>query len=298
MVKFAAGIDGGGTKTTLICRDLSGETISEKHFGAFNLNGIGEKRFEELLAEITSYLCTLGSCQSVCIGAAGSSNPLMRRIAAAAFQNAGITRWKLAGDYEIALHGALAGDAGVCLIAGTGSICCGRDRKGSILRLGGWGHLIGDSGSAYALGRDAFAAAARQMDGLEPETGLTRKIMEAFQLKCREELIAYVYQGGKSQIAIAAKQVEQAFLDGDTFAGEILEKNVRSLIELTVATAGQLSLQDVPVALMGGVLAHESVMRRLFINKLAAVRPDLQCIHPRQDAAAGAVLLALSEIGA
>ncbi len=298
MVKFAAGIDGGGTGTTLLCREPGGRTVSEQRFGAFNLNGTGEEHFAALLAEITACLRALGSCQSVCIGAAGSSNPRMRSMIAETFQTAGIMRWDLVGDDEIALHGALEGEAGLCLIAGTGSVCCGRGRDGRILRLGGWGHLIGDSGSAYALGRDAFAAVARQWDGMGPETGLTAKLAEAFHLGSREELIACVYQGGKSRVAAAARLVEQAFLDGDALAGEILERNARCLVELTAAAAGRLSLGHAPVALMGGVLAQDTAMRRLFVSKLAAVRPDLRCIRPKQNAAAGAVSLALSAIPA
>ncbi|MDE6899685.1 MAG: hypothetical protein K2P15_01290 [Oscillospiraceae bacterium] len=296
MAEFAAGIDGGGTKTALVCRDLKGNTIDERRFGAFNLNGIGRENFESLIEEITAYLRALGSCCAVCIGAAGNSNPQMWQMIAATFQRAGIRQWKLVGDHEIALYGALEGEAGLCLIAGTGTICCGRDRSGRILRLGGWGHLIGDGGSAYALGRDAFAAAARQLDGLGPGTSLTERIMEAFRLTSREDMIAYVYQGGKSRIADAASLVEQAFVAGDTLAGEILKKNVQELVELTVATAERLSLQNVLVALTGGVLTHNHVMRCLFTHKLATVRPDLQCIDPKQDAAVGAVLLALSEI--
>lgn len=296
MTEFAAGIDGGGTKTALICRDLQGNTIGEKRFGAFNLNGIGRENFENLLGEITAYLRALGSCRAVCVGAAGSSNPQMRQMIAETFQRGGIRQWKLVGDHEIALYGALEGEAGLCLIAGTGTICCGRDRAGRILRLGGWGHLIGDGGSAYALGRDAFAAAARQLDGLGPGTSLTEQIMETFRLTSREDIISYVYQGGKSHIADAARLVEQALVDGDTLAGEILKKNAQELVELAAAAAEQLSLQNVPVALTGGVLTQNHVMRRLFINKLTAVRPDLQCIDPKQDAAVGAVLLALSEL--
>ena len=45
---------------------------------------------------------------------------------------------------------------GVGLIAGTGSIAVGRAPDGRTARAGGWGHLIGDEGSAYGVVLDAL----------------------------------------------------------------------------------------------------------------------------------------------
>ena len=156
-MRFTAGIDGGGTKTTVECRDAQGAVLCRKTFGAFNLNSIGEDAFRGLLAEITGFFSGLGGCGALCIGAAGVSNSRVRELTAEAVGQAGIRRWRLAGDHETALYGALAGGPGCALIAGTGSICCGRNAAGGFARAGGWGHLIDDGGSGYALGRDALA---------------------------------------------------------------------------------------------------------------------------------------------
>ena len=43
-MKIVAGIDGGGTKTKVICQDLQGQTIAEEKFGAFNLNVVRQIR--------------------------------------------------------------------------------------------------------------------------------------------------------------------------------------------------------------------------------------------------------------
>lgn len=294
MAEFAAGLDGGGTGTTLVCLDAGGAAVGEARFGAFNLNAVGRENFQALLGEIAAYLHTLGTCRSLCVGAAGISNPLVGQLMEETFRE--IPRRKLVGDHEIALYGALEGQPGLCVIAGTGSICCGRDREGRTLRLGGWGHLIGDRGSAYALGRDAFAAAARCLDGLGPETCLAEWILESCRLRDRRELIAYVYQGGKSHIAGAAPLVERAFLAGDPAAEAIMRDNAESLVELAVSAAEKLALRDAPVALMGGVLEGDTVMRRLFTERLAVLRPDLRCTAPRRSAAAGAAMMALKEM--
>ena len=40
MTEFAAGIDGGGTKTSIVLLDVNGNMIARRTFGAFNLNSI------------------------------------------------------------------------------------------------------------------------------------------------------------------------------------------------------------------------------------------------------------------
>ena len=56
-------------------------------------------------------------------------------------------------DVEAAYLSALGATAGVLLLAGTGSIALGRDRGGRFTRAGGLGPLLGDDGSAFAIGR-------------------------------------------------------------------------------------------------------------------------------------------------
>ena len=59
-MKFVAGIDGGGTKTRVLCRDSEGRELQEAQFGPFNLNSIGLNRFRRLLEEITALFRELG----------------------------------------------------------------------------------------------------------------------------------------------------------------------------------------------------------------------------------------------
>ena len=59
---YVCGIDGGGTKTTAICRNLQGEEIARRVFGPLNLNSIGEEAFRELLNEIVLFLRQTGNC--------------------------------------------------------------------------------------------------------------------------------------------------------------------------------------------------------------------------------------------
>lgn len=293
-MRLAAGIDGGGTRTTVECRNADGSVLCREVFGPFNLNSIGEERFTALWAEITAFLREKGQCAALCAGAAGVSNPQVQALTAQAMERAGIANWQLAGDHETALHGALSGQPGCALIAGTGSICCGRNAAGDFVRVGGWGHLIDDGGSGYALGRDALAAVVRQWDGRGEATVLSQLISDRLEVRTPQELVAYVYGGDKSRVAAVAPLVEQAASQNDRTALDIYAHAGAELCALVTATSDRLGLGTGEVALLGGLLSRDRYLRAAFTAELARKAPGLRCVPPRQDAAAGAAMLALA----
>ena len=66
--------------------------------------------------------------------------------------------------------------------AGTGSIVYGRNASGLAARAGGWGHMIGDEGSGYWIGREALAAVVRAADGRGPADAAHRRCARAFRV--------------------------------------------------------------------------------------------------------------------
>ena len=290
-MRFAAGVDGGGTRTTVECRTMEGAALCREVFGPFNLNSVGEERFTALLEEIAAFLGKTGECAALCIGAAGVSNPRVRELTAQVMD--GVCPWRLAGDHEIALHGAHSGGPGLALIAGTGSICCGKNDRGEAVRAGGWGHLIDDGGSGYALGRDLLSAVVRQWDGRGEETALTRLLLARLEIETPQELVAYVYGGDKSRVASLAPLAGQAAAQGDRTALDIYARNGAELGELVLAAAKRLGMETGEVALLGGLLTGDGRLREALTAWLAERAPGLRCIEPRQDAAAGAAMLAL-----
>ena len=290
---YVAGVDGGGTKSALACLNPDGTLLSRLTLGPFNLNSIGEEGFSAILKEITAFLREQGRCEAICIGAAGSSNPEMRKLVSQAMQAAEIPCWELVGDCETALYGALVGAPGCALVAGTGSVCFGRNAEGKTARAGGWGHLLGDEGSGYALGRDALTAVARWHDGYGESTGLTEALAKKKNLRTREEMIAYVYGGDKSRIAALAPLVEAQAAAGDPVSCRILEENAAALVRLVEAVTHHLHITDREVALLGGLLTSDTGLRRAFRDQLGRVEPALRCVAPKEPPEIGAALMAL-----
>lgn len=290
-MKFAAGIDGGGTSTKLICRAADGTVIDERKFGPFNINSIGEDGLRALLAEMVGHLRSLGECEAICIGAAGTGNARVRDVVRETMAEAGVGKWKLLADYDIALHGALSGRPGIAVIAGTGSVCIGRNAAGKTVKVGGWGHLIGDEGSGYSLGRDAVMAVTREIDGYGIPTSMREALKEHFDPNVRSEVVSYVYGGDKSRVAALAHIVLSEAGRGDKAALDILDRNVRELKVLVQAVYSMLGFEKAELALLGGLM-DSPLFRERFVSHTQQENSGIKCVAPAHSAAVGAVMLA------
>ena len=290
---YVCGVDGGGTKTTAICCSPNGKEIARRVFGPFNLNSIGTQAFGNILNELVSFLNETGNCRALCIGAAGITNNQVSECADAILGKTEIP-YKILGDYEIAHTGALNGNEGIILIAGTGSVCYGKNKEGKTAMAGGWGHLIGDAGSGYGIGRDALSAVARMYDGYGEPTILKDLLDREFNLDTAEKIVSYVYSNDKSAVAALSPIVGKASRMGDAIAIQIIRSNAEALVKLVKAVASRLDFTSCNVALLGGLLEHQTALREEFEGLMAEDAPGLRCVGPLRSAAEGAVLEALS----
>lgn len=276
---FIAGIDGGGTHTRIELRDTENRFLRRGEFGPFNINAIGEVAFRALLREVFSWCGDMADCARLCVGAAGVSNPRVKEILTEELEQSGFRGiWKLCGDQEIALRGAMDGP-GVVLIAGTGSICFGKNAAGETARSGGYGHLIDDGGSGYALGRDVLGCAVRCVDGRAKDTGILREVSN--RLGGAENIVPFVYHPKTDKAAIAkfsAIAVERADL-GDAEALRILRQGAEELAQLACAVQEQLGLSHCRIALLGGLLEIDNAYRRVVAEKLSSLGTVIQPAH-------------------
>ena len=259
---FVLGIDGGGTHTRMEMRDMENRLLRRGELGPFNINAIGENAFRTLLEEIFRWCGGMENCDRLCIGGAGISNPAAEKILAEELEKAdfrGIR--KLCGDQEIALRGAMDGP-GIVVIAGTGSICFGKNAAGRTARSGGYGHLIDDGGSGYALGRQVLSSAVRCADGRLKDSGILQAVCHRLE-GGPEKIVPFVYapETDKAAIAkfasIALAQAEQ----GDGEAWRILRQEAQELYRMVLAVQEALHMPKCRIALLGGLLASENPYR-------------------------------------
>lgn len=295
---YYCGWDGGGTKTEVLCLDESGHPLSSSVFGPLNPNGTDPERVLQTVRECIQYMNAVpgghGACGHLVIGTAGVSNADARRLVTDAVRALGYQGpLTLLGDQEIALAGAIQGP-GAVLVAGTGSICCGRDGKGNTTRVGGYGYLIDDGGSGYAIGRDILTAVVRAADGRDVPTLLTSLVYQELRVDSTQGVITWLYrpETGKKEIAALSPLLLTALEQGDSTALKIADNAASDLAELAVAAWRSLRLAHGELAVTGSILKRYPRIRRELERLCHQACPQMTIIDPRGSAAQGAALLA------
>ncbi|RKP52963.1 ATPase [Cohnella endophytica] len=302
-MKYVAGLDGGGTKTAVTVADENGKTVRTFVTGAINYNGQDEisirDSFRRIMAEIGDACGGLAHCVQICIGAAGVSNPTVHDRITANVRESGYEGGLLiVGDQETALCGALGTTHGMILIAGTGSICFGRNEADLTHRAGGCGHLIDDEGSGYSIGRDLMTAVVKANDGRIAPTLITDLVFGRLGMESVRELIGFAHdkKTNKKDIAALAPLLSEACEAGDASALEIVRKSAASLLELVVPVANTLDMSAGNLVLAGSVLLKNAFIRIAFEGRLKEAYPNMRCVSAPEDASQGAVTMALSRL--
>lgn len=205
----------------------------------------------------------------------------------------GIERVVLTGDVVTAYAGALGLRPGIVVAAGTGAVALAV-APGAIARADGWGHLLGDAGSGYWIGRRGLEAALRAHDG-RGGSALLAGLAECHigpldALPSRIE----AHLNPTATVAAFARQVAEAARRGDEISHSIWAEAAAELATSAAACARRLFPAGEPVAVSwsGGLFAADDLLLEPFLGRLAALLPDAVPRPPAGDALAGAALLA------
>ena len=295
---YYCGWDGGGSKTEVCITDLQGSVIAEKAFGALNPNGatfeIVNETIKNCIAFMKSVMTDLNNCKGLVVGLAGISNKNTTTTIESIIRNCGYTgKLKLIGDHEIALAGAIE-NQGAILIAGTGSICLCRNENGEIFRCGGYGHLIDDEGSGYAIGRDIIKSVIYSLDGREQKTELSELVFNHLKMSDHNGLISWLYSEAttKKDIASLAPLLIAALQKNDNVALNIARKCAEELSFLAISAFKKANIVNGDIALIGSIFKYYDYIKFETIKLLEKELPDIQIIEPKLKPSQGAAKLA------
>lgn len=232
------------------------------------------------------------SFSSVWVGAAGVDRPGYRERLTEALSH----RWggvqhqlRVTNDVDLLAAAMRRRDdvkSGIVVIAGTGSVsmrysCDGEDVV-RLARSGGWGHLLGDEGGGYTLGREAIqrclsSVEDRRLGLLDrqpalPSTPLEREILAYFGFESSESAIdllsevvaAQSDRSVKSRIAGAAQIVLGLAAASDPSATEIVSTQITHLVDTTLGRIldprcqGYTPSAETVLILSGGLMLHET----------------------------------------
>ncbi len=320
-MRCVLGIDGGGTKTVCVLMDITGKVLARTEAGASNYQTVGIKA---TLHSITSAIHAAAvealnltdtiQVQAICLGLAGVGRPEDIEVVESLLQQLKNSKflpitWALqtsniviCNDALIALVGGIGHPVGIVVAAGTGSIVFGRNHQGDTKRVGGWGHILGDEGSAYKIAVAGMQAALKAYDGRDLPTSLGERLQQHLNLVNIEDLIEVIYRRGwgVKEIAALAPIVNIAAAAGDQVANNIIDEAVTELIKATSTVIDSIfsSISFFEIVTTGSVWQGKSKMHEKFAASIMNLFPSAKVIFPRYEPAYGAGLLALHTFSA
>lgn len=287
---YVVGVDGGGTKTAAwVARVVVGQepvVVGRGRAGPGNPRAAGfEVSQQNILAAIETALAEAkldrNSLAAACLALAGAGRmEEQQRMHAWASTQAIAARVVVTHDAEPLLAAAMPDERvgreppwGVALIAGTGSLAWGRAVNGRTARCGGWGYLVGDEGSGYAVGIAGLRAVLQAADGRGPITSLSSPLLDFFQVAEPTELVGVLYgdPAFRGRVAAASRIVLKVAREHDVVAGEIIAQAVDDLAAMVAALAARLELpaDAYPLALGGGVFDAAAELAPRLLDNLA-----------------------------
>ncbi len=265
------GLDAGGTRTRWVLTDDSGEVLRRGEGPAIQAAVLGLPVAIERLMFLLAEILHTSTPASIVVGMAGAGDPAVRQALVDGLAASGCALpVAVVGDPEVAAGAALAEGPGVAVWSGTGSFVIARDAQGALHRCGGRGYLLGDQGSAYSIVRTAAISAVEALDGIGPETLLSKLLCEAFGLSSAAGLGAALQSRQTRDVAAQLGAVLTAVGDGDRVACQVLDFEARKLSSLVVAAVERAGLDPAAtqIALGGGVFERAMAFAEVFLTRM------------------------------
>lgn len=298
------GVDGGATKTVAAVVDARGSVLAVGTAGGANPLTWRDVAFENIRsacdAALTIAQVNWDEVAFAFIGMAGADEPgsSPHLFAYTQLQQRLPIPFTLDNDGIVAHAGALAGDDGVVVVAGTGAITLGI-ADGKRVRVDGMGHWFGDEGSSTWIALQALRASARALDGRGAPTALATVLPNALMVDTLRDVATLLAHGDltRFELAWAATVVAQVAEGGDQVARQILNDAADRLAESAFAALRRLDRWDLPVSFTGGVFRLTPTMPHLFRTALLRRLPDARIVEPQLPPHLGAALLAAKHCG-
>jgi N-acetylglucosamine kinase-like BadF-type ATPase len=302
------GVDGGGSKTALALIDDAGTVIARATAPTSYYFNDGFDVVEKSLAQGVTDICSQAGIATSDIDAAffglpgyGEASGDIEQLDAVPAGVLGHDRYSCDNDMVCGWAGSLAAEDGINVISGTGSMTYG-ERQGVGHRVGGWGELFGDEGSAYWIATQGLNAFSRMSDGRLAHGPLHQMLKDRLQVAGDLDVVSLVidtWKGNRSKIAALATTVTEAADAGDEVCKRILSAAVGELVVLIETTRTLIEFTDeesVPVSYSGGMFKHQGYLE-LFVTAMGSAPASYDLQTPRLDPAVGAALYAAKHSG-
>jgi N-acetylglucosamine kinase-like BadF-type ATPase len=303
--EYFLGVDGGGTKTHAVLLAEQERMLGEGFAGPSNPLRVGVASAATAVREAVDGACDaagvrradIAACE---VGLAGVRRADLRERMRDSLTTLGINSLEVVTDSDIALYGATNGAPGLVLIAGTGSICCGRNARGKRVCAGGWGPLAGDEGGGSWLARRALQAVAQAADGRGKETALSQAACAYFKVAAPDDLGFAIYAPSMTNERIAGfgRCVVEAAEKRDEVARAIIADAGRELGKAAKAVIRKLGMERerFQVAYVGGVFRAGDLILAPLREVINAVARQAYLAPPHMPPAIAAAHMARAQL--
>jgi len=297
------GIETGGTKTIAIAATSALRQIARIELGPANLRLVSDKDFLALLKELKA---RIPSPTAIGIGLPGlrTKQDESRVTGLLAKVWPGVPA-RATHDLELALQAAEIDEPAskhlskIIVLSGTGSCCFGKSADGRTAKLGGWGHLLGDKASGYDIAIRGCRAAVFYFDRDGDWSALGEAILRELSLNEPNDLIQWIQNADKKQVASLAPAVFAAWAKKDRHATEVIESSAHSLAFDAVKCAARLENSDTTVQfiLSGSVLLKQPRFSEMVAQSIREKWPQAVVTPLKREGAWGGVNLAKNIVG-
>jgi glucosamine kinase len=287
--EFVVGVDAGASHTVAALargRELLRTAVGDPA----NPHVEGLARAVDAVARTIGCVLEGETPAAVSIGTAGAGRKetcdALRAELAKRFPTA---RVAVTDDAHIALRAAIPEGDGMTVICGTGSIVYA-ELGGRRFRAGGYGYLIGDEGSGFAIGAAALRRLLNAAEGIARRDALSDALALRLGAYDASDVLARICESPApvAEIAACAPLVLEHAPNGVSSAVAIVKNAEAHLFELIRAVAIHSS-SFVPFAFSGGLLRDENVLTRALEARIAAELPHLRIVETRSEPYMGAL---------
>lgn len=280
-MEYYLGIDGGGTKTTASVCDGDGKIIYTTVGKTLNFRSVPMSEVRQNLdAIINDIYRNIGKVifENVFIGCSALDDKADENLIHSLCD--GIINSKkteMNSDVYVALFSGDCNAPRGVVICGTGSMAVGIDRNGKITVKGGWGHIIGDGGSAYSIAVNALSRVAVMYDENKKDKPLLKATLDFFKVKSLREIIDTVYSetASKDSLAAFAKVVSDECKKGDKVACDVLSEECDKILKTAFSLADETEGCEI-IYLYGGVFQNNEFFKNMFVERFCEKYPNIK----------------------
>lgn len=300
-MKFYLGVDGGGTKTSFYLSNEQGIIQDYFETSTCHINQVGVQGIKDVFNSfLNKHLDKQISYAVLGIPGYGEADSWDHEIEQCRMECFGKNSMCI-NDVKVGWAGSLLCQPGINLVAGTGSIAYGENALGESARTSGWGHFLGDEGSAFWIGKKGLEIFTKEADGRLEKTPLYYIFKKNLNLLDDKELIDFIYNKinfSRTEIANFSKYVYEAAQGNDSHALEIFNEAGKEISFMVLGILNNIKFSDkVNISYSGGVFKSEDFILNPIKNYLDSFKILYVLSKPELEPGLGAVLYGLKQDG-